>query len=149
MNDRRGFLQVLSWSLVAGKLTQVDALGGAAPMPMEDALGLIRTLGTIQAAFCDTHAAYATREEMLLGPEGLPAHIRMHAATGHPPAWHAKVKPDSSEIIPGWELDTQIEPSHYVLLLREKPDANGYGGKKAIVTSEIGLISTAVWENLR
>jgi hypothetical protein len=100
------------------------------------ALGLVRTLNTIQSVIATNTKAYGSEAEMLIGKMGLRTHLKAYSIDKDAPEWVKQVNFSSSEILPGWALDFALVGKGYRLILTSKDDA--------LITDETGVIYRAV-----
>jgi hypothetical protein len=122
---RRRFVGSVMSGLVAVNLkmlTTIDVDG----IPVQDAIGLMRTLNTIQSVLRDkTTGEYASKDQML-GPHGLQNHQMPELP------WMAQLNFNSDEILPGWTLAFLLRPGGYVLTLLSRAEV--------LTTTERGVI---------
>ena len=122
------------------------------PGPDHDALGLMRTLNSIQAVMSKPSASehpeirvYASKAEMLGNEKPGPAWQLDNPLQGDPLLAKLNLNSPTGEVLPGWILDFASKPNGYVMALVEKSGAT----RKVFVTDETGVIyRTDIAENI-
>jgi hypothetical protein len=104
---------------------------------LEDAMGLSRTINTLQAEFFAKHGNYATKSE-ILGSEGLRG-LMQRKATRHP--WLQRLNLESDEILPGLILDFASTSNGYIFTVSEK----SAGAGNVVITDEKAIIYRATF----
>lgn len=105
------------------------------PLDVEQALGLVRTLNTIQVVIATNTKSYGSKADMLTGQRGLAPLLEAHSADKSTHEWEQHVNFASSQILPGWTLDFALVGNGYRLILTGKDDV--------LITDETGVIYRA------
>jgi len=105
------------------------------PLDVQQALGLVRQLNTVQAVISINTKSYGSQADMLTGERGLRPFLKAHSADKNPLEWAKYVNFSSSEILPGWRLDFALAEKGYRLILIGKNDV--------LITDETGVIYRA------
>jgi hypothetical protein len=125
------------FSLLIASATRAQASTPPVQVSVEQALGLVRTLNTIQVVIATNNKrAYGTQAEMITGQMGLRPLVSGHATDKTAPEWVRQVNFSSSEILPGWVLDFALVGSGYRLIL--------IGNRDVLITDEAGVIYRAI-----
>ena len=106
------------------------------PLDVQQALGLVRSLNTIQATIGMNSKAYGSQAAMLTGPCGLGPFLKAHSANENTLEWEKHLNLSSNEVLPGWTLDFALVGKGYRLILTGKDDV--------LITDETGVIYRAV-----
>jgi hypothetical protein len=106
------------------------------PLDVQQALGLVRQLNTIQAVIAINTKSYGSQADMLTGERGLRPFLKTHSADESTLEWTKHVNFSSSEILPGWTLDFALVGKGYRLILTGQDDV--------LITDETGVIYRAV-----
>jgi hypothetical protein len=106
------------------------------PLDVQQALGLVRQLNTIQVVIATNTKSYGSQADILTGPCGLGRLLKAHSADTSPLEWEQHVNFSASEILPGWTLDFALVGKGYRLILAGKDDV--------LITDETGVIYRAV-----
>ncbi len=134
MNDinRRSFLEIAVGTAVTMKIPFPQSADEA---PTSYALGLMRTLNTIQANLRRDDTHFVTRAEMLTQLQKPGIAFR---------DWAPLMKFDSDEILPGWFLSFVSKPMGYILMLVHPRGPE----MELLVTDESSIIShTTIGKN--
>lgn len=99
------------------------------PLGVDQALGFVRTMNTIQAAIFSNTKSFGSETDMLIG---LAALFRAHVDDESGPQWRNHVNFASREILPGWKLDFASDEKGYRLILTGKDDV--------LIADETGVI---------
>jgi hypothetical protein len=106
------------------------------PLDVQQALGLVRTLNTIQAVIGMNTKSYGSQAAMLTGPCGLGPSLKARSADIGTLEWEKHLNLSSNEVLPGWTLDFALVGKGYRLILTGKDDV--------LITDETGVIYRAV-----
>jgi len=106
------------------------------PLDVEQALGFVRTLNTIQVVIATNTKSYGSQADMLTGQRGLGPFLKARSAEESTLEWVKHVNFSSSEVLPGWTLDFALVGKGYRLILTGKDDV--------LITDETGVIYRAV-----
>jgi hypothetical protein len=106
------------------------------PLDVQQALGLVRTLNTIQVTIAMNTKAYGSQAAMLTGPCGLGPFLKARPADIGTLKWEKHLNFSSNEVLPGWTLDFAFVGKGYRLILTAKDDV--------LITDETGVIYRAV-----
>jgi hypothetical protein len=106
------------------------------PLDVQQVLGLVRTLNTIQVTIAMNTKAYGSQADMLTGPCGLGPFLKARSADIGTFEWEKDLNLSSNEVLPGWTLDFALVGKGYRLILTGKDDV--------LITDEIGVIYRAV-----
>ena len=125
------------FSLLTASATRAQASTPPVQVSVEQALGLVRTLNTIQAVIAiNNKRAYGTQADMITGRMGLRPFVIGHTTDETAPEWVRQVNFSSSEILPGWVMDFALVGSGYRLILT--------GNGDVLITDETGVIYRAI-----
>lgn len=134
MNTRRIFLQKLGAFAVMAQVNLFALLHSPSAL-LEDAMGLTRTINTLQAGFFAKHGNYATKSE-ILGSEGLRG-LMQRKASRLP--WLQRLNLESDEILPGLILDFASTANGYIFIVSEKLA----GARNVVISDEKAIIYRA------
>jgi len=123
-------IAALAFLFVAYTDAQVQA-----PLDVQQALGLVRTLNTIQVVIANKTKRYGSQADMLTGQRGLAPFLEAHSADKSTLEWEQHVNFASSHVLPGWTLDFALVGKGYRLILTGKDDV--------LITDETGVIYRA------
>jgi hypothetical protein len=122
------------FSLSIAYATRAQASTPPVQVSVEQALGLVRTLNTIQAVIAiNNKRAYGTQADMITRLRPI---VSAEATDKTAPEWERQVNFSSSEILPGWVLDFALVGSGYRLIL--------IGNSDVLITDETGVIYQAI-----
>jgi len=124
-------LAALTFLFVASANAQMST-----PLDVQQALGLVRQLNTIQAVIAINTKSYGSQADMLTGPRGLGPFLTARSADMSTLEWAKHVNLSSSEVLPRWTLDFALAGKGYRLILTGKDDV--------LITDETGVIYRAV-----
>jgi hypothetical protein len=136
---RRNFIgRGMTGALVAGFSAKNAVLGWAwkqagvtIPLGANVALGLVRTLNTMQNTNKGYRGRYATQEEMWIDPmHGIVGQLAN--AYGPVREWLDVLNITTNVVLPGWTLDFAVVSTGYRLILA--------GAKDVLITDEVGVI---------
>jgi hypothetical protein len=136
MNSRRIFLQQLGAFAVMAKVNLFALLHSHSAL-LEDAMGLTRTINTLQAVFFAKHGNYATKSE-ILGSEGLRG-LMQRKASRLP--WPQRLNLESDEILPGLILDFASTANGYIFTVSKKLA----GARYVVISDEKAIIYLATF----
>ena len=122
------------FSLLTASATRAQASTPPIQVSVEQALGLVRTLNTIQAVIAiNNKRAYGTQADIITRLKPI---VSAHATDKTAPEWVRQVNFSSNEILPGWVLDFALVGSGYRIILT--------GNSDVLITDETGVIYQAI-----
>jgi hypothetical protein len=135
--SRSAFIGGVFGLIAATKIGAFKLVTGDDSMPVESALGLMRTLSTVQTSFLMDNGRCATKEEMLKALLVHKAHTEMGSYAA---VYMSRLNVDSEEIIPGWIMDFWSgAPEEFVLMLVQKEGEQ----RDALITDDDSVIYRA------